>query len=214
MKKGVIFDLDGTLWDAASQITASWNECLIQKLGRPELVITDEDMRNACGLTMTAIGQRLFPSLSENPEEMENILESVMNYENEYLRTKGGRVYPGLEACLSRLKEKGYHLYIVSNCQKGYIESFLEWSGLERWFEDRECFGNTGLSKDGSIRMLYDRNNLDAAVYVGDTQGDYDSTMKAGLHFILAGYGFGQVNETVPVIDSLDQLPDMVERLL
>ena len=26
MKKGIIFDMDGTLWDSAAEVAESWNE--------------------------------------------------------------------------------------------------------------------------------------------------------------------------------------------
>ena len=70
------------------------------------------------------------------------------------------------------------------------------------------------MTKDRNIRMLAERNHLDAAVYVGDTQGDYESTCKAGYHFIHAQYGFGKVEESVPYVDSLKELPGTVRKLL
>ena len=77
------------------------------------------------------------------------------------------------------LKEK-YPLYIVSNCQSGYIESFLAYYHLEDYFSDMECFGNNGMQKGENIARLARRNHLDKAVYVGDIQGDYDASMQAG----------------------------------
>ena len=67
------------------------------------------------------------------------------------------------------LKEKGYNLYIVSNCQSGYIEAFLEHYGFGHYFEDIECFGNNGLKKGDNIRNVvdnYERENIKIAVDV------------------------------------------------
>lgn len=58
----------------------------------------------------------------------------------------GGLLYPHIEAGLRRLLVR-YPLFIVSNCQAGYIEAFLEWSGLAECFRDFGCSGNTRLSK-------------------------------------------------------------------
>ena len=41
MKKGILFDLDGTLWDSSEGVTASWNRALTG-LGRPERVTLDQ----------------------------------------------------------------------------------------------------------------------------------------------------------------------------
>ena len=40
---------------------------------------------------------------------------------------------------------------------------------------------------------------MDDAVYVGDIQGDYDASMDAGVKFIHAAYGFGTIEDKVPV---------------
>ena len=45
MKKGIIFDVDGTLWDASAQVVDSWNEVLSMHPGL-DVSITVEDMNN------------------------------------------------------------------------------------------------------------------------------------------------------------------------
>jgi phosphoglycolate phosphatase len=85
-------------------------------------------------------------------------------------------------------------LFIVSNCQCGYIETFLGYHKLGKYFKDYECAGNTGLSKGGNIKKIIERYDLKASVYVGDTQGDCDAAAAAEIPFIFAGYGFGKVS--------------------
>ena len=131
----------------------------------------------------------------------------------EYLRQRGGILFPHLKEVLEQLS-KDYFLAIVSNCQVGYIEAFLEYHQLGDYFSDTENFGRTGLQKGDNIRLVCDRNQLDRAVYLGDIQGDYDSACKAGIPFILAGYGFGQVDAEVPVIQSLQELPEAAAKIL
>ena len=77
---------------------------------------------------------------------------------------------------LAALKRDGYHLSIVSNCQKGYIEAFLDHYDLWELVEDIECYGNNLRQKGENIRLVVERNRLDEAVYVGDIQGDYDAS--------------------------------------
>jgi phosphoglycolate phosphatase len=85
-------------------------------------------------------------------------------------------------------------VFIVSNCQSGYIELFLRKTGLALYVKDIECFGNTGKSKGENIADLAARNHLQTPVYVGDTQGDCDAARAAGVPFIFASYGFGAVD--------------------
>ena len=64
--------------------------------------------------------------------------------------------------------------------------------------------------KGSNIRLCVERNALDRAVYVGDTEGDLNSSRKAGTDFIYAEYGFGEVDskaEGVPAIHRFEELP-------
>ena len=210
MKTGLIFDMDGTLWDSSENVAASWTEKM-HELGYDRPDITREDIMNVMGLTMDRIADKIFGDLPKD-ERME-LLDTCCQYENEYLRKNGGVLYPDLEKTLLRLKEK-YHLYIVSNCQKGYIEAFLDYFGFWKYFDDIECYGNNLKEKGDNIALLAERNSLERAFYIGDIQGDYDATMKAGLEFIHAAYGFGKIEQTVPELMNFYELPAMLESLI
>ncbi|MCR5354489.1 MAG: HAD family hydrolase [Lachnospiraceae bacterium] len=209
MRKGIIFDMDGTLWDSAENVAASWNLALEQS--GFDARVTTEDMYNVMGLTMDDIADRLFPFVEGT--EREELLEACCIVENDYLAKHGGNIYPNLEQTMWRLLDMDYELYIVSNCQAGYIEAFLKYYNLEDIFSDFTCFGDNKLKKAENIREIFVRNELEAAVYVGDIQGDADSTHAAGLPFIHAAYGFGEVSDCEGKINSLDQLPDVVDSI-
>ena len=209
MKQGIIFDMDGTLWDSAENVAASWTK-VVQKEYRADRVITEQEIQSVMGKTMDQIAAILFGELSQ--EKQEELLAHCCKEENEYLRAHGGVLYPKLEETLQQL-QKDYRLYIVSNCQSGYIEAFLEHYGFYGYFEDIECFGNNGLDKGTNIRRLMDRNHLQQAVYVGDIQGDYDASSKAGVQFIHAAYGFGTIKEKVPKIHAISELPEIVKNV-
>ncbi len=209
MKKGLIFDMDGTLWDSSENVAASWTE-KIRELNYDLPDITKKDIMSVMGLTMDKIADILFSSLSKD-ERME-LLRLCCDHENDYLRRHGGVLYPELEKTLKRLKEK-YHLYIVSNCQSGYIESFLDYYSFGKYFDDIECYGNNLFEKGDNIALITKRNNLDKAWYIGDIQGDYDATMKAGLDFIHAAYGFGTIEQSVPELEKFSDLPELMEKL-
>lgn len=209
-KKGIIFDMDGTLWDSAEGVAKSWTRIVNREYDKSR-VITVDDIHGVMGKTMDKIAEVLFPELEERTRL--DLLEKCCNDENAYLREHGGILYPDLEETLTDLK-KEYHLYIVSNCQSGYIEAFLDYYGFWDYFEDIECFGNNGLQKGENIRRLADRNGLTEAVYVGDIQGDYDATMEAGLTFIHAAYGFGTVAQETAKIFSFRELLRVVKEVV
>lgn len=210
MKKAVIFDLDGTMWDSSNEVACAYNLAL-ERLGY-DLRFTLSDIRGAMGKTMVEIAHLAFDRI--DPEKAVSIMQECINEENEYLKTHSGRVYDGLEEALSELKREGYLLACVSNCQKGYIEAFYESTGLGRLFDDKNCWGDTGLSKGENIKMTVARNGVERAIYVGDTMGDYLSAKDAGIGFIHAAYGFGEVPPGTPKIDSISELPERVRGIL
>lgn len=203
MKKGILFDLDGTLWDSAEGVAVSWNLALT-RMGRPER-LTVERIHGLMGMTMDDIARACFPTVSF--EQAKAILDVCMQEENDYLLHHGGILYEGLEDTLRELKRQGFFLAIVSNCQEGYIEAFLTHHHLEQYIDDTENFGRTGHGKGYNIRLVTDRNRLDRAVYLGDTRGDFDASSEAGVPFLHAAYGFGTVPEGTPAIRELRELP-------
>lgn len=206
MKKGIVFDMDGTLWDSAENVAKSWS-LVVEKSDLIDKALTKEDIQGVMGKTMDVIADILFAELDKT--QRMQLLEECCETENEYLRAHGGVLYEGVEETFAKLKEQGYHLAIVSNCQKGYIEAFLDYYNLWNYIEDIECYGNNLKQKGDNIREVVERNHLDAAVYVGDIQGDYDASCKAGVNFIHAAYGFGTIDAKVPAIQSITELPDL-----
>lgn len=209
-KKGIIFDMDGTLWDSASGVAKSWTR-VVNKEHDKNRVITTQDIQNVMGKTMDRIAAILFPELEEAARL--ELIDQCGLYENDYLREHGGILYPMLEETLKELSEK-YYLYIVSNCQSGYIEAFLEHYGFGHYFEDIECYGNNLLQKGQNIRLVVERNQLTDAIYVGDIQGDYDAALEAGITFVHAAYGFGTIEQETAKIDSLAELPNVAAEIL
>lgn len=208
MKKGILFDLDGTLWDSSENVVKSWNEVLARYDLRR---ITRADMQSYMGKTLEKIGELMLPELDAS--ERSCIMKECCDNENNFLGRHGGTLFPDLENVLAELSQK-YELFIVSNCQSGYIETFLQYHKLERYFTDYECPGGTGREKGENIRIVIGRNNLEKAAYIGDTQGDYESAVFAGIPFIHAAYGFGNVEADVPKIKSIGEIANAVKEYL
>jgi phosphoglycolate phosphatase len=208
MKKGIIFDMDGTLWDSSVQVCEAW-DVAVAKCGYQREPITQEEMQGVMGKTMDVIAEILFPNVEG--EARETLLKVCCAEENDYLCAHGGVLYPNIRPTMEALIAAGYHLYIVSNCQSGYIEAFLDHYRMWDLVEDIECYGNNMKQKADNIALIVQRNQLEDAVYVGDIQGDYDSSCKAGVKFIHAAYGFGTINTPVPEIHAFEELPETME---
>lgn len=202
----IIFDLDGTLWNSAEGVVKSWNNAL-QGFEEVTGKLTIKDIEGVMGLQMDAIGEKLFPYLDREKQRI--ILEECSGIECSYLAEHGGILYDGLEETLITLSEK-YKLFIVSNCSNGYIEAFYKYHKLEKYFIDFEHAGRTGLSKGENIKLVMERNHLDHSIYVGDTVGDQKAADFAGIPFIYARYGFGEVEAYDYAIDNIKALTKLI----
>ena len=200
-RDSIIFDLDGTLWDASETVVRAFNDS-IQAIGF-DINLTSQTVRDFSGMKMDDIFTQYFSFVPKGKlKEFETIYAEK---ESQYLQQFGGELFPNVKETLEKLVGN-YQLFIVSNCMKGYIENFIGFFSFEDLFEDFECFGNDGLPKDKNIRMIVERNNLQNPVYVGDTIWDKESSEKAGVDFIHAAYGFGKIENPKVQIQNFEDL--------
>ena len=206
MNKALIFDVDGTLWGAVSVITDSWNYTASRY---PEITTTiaPTEMSKFMGQPMSAF-VKLFPTIDE--EKALEVLDKCCKEEIDYLYDHPGRLYDGMKETIIALSRE-YDLYIVSNCQEGYIEALLSTQGLTEYFKDFENFGRTGKLKAENIRILMERCDIKKAIYIGDTATDMDAAMKNDIPFIFAVYGMGSVENNRYSINSPEELPEVIK---
>jgi phosphoglycolate phosphatase len=203
----IIFDLDGTLWDSSANVVLAWQSAK-EAVDYVKDDFTLPMIRSITGMTYKAIFETLLPYLDE--QQREGFKAIAGKKELEILYEKGGELYPQLDKTLKYLTGK-YKLFIVSNCQSGYIEVFFKISGLEHYFLGHQCYGTKNMPKADNIKDIVNDHNLSAPVYIGDTMGDYSAATKAGVPFIFANYGFGVVNEDqVATISGLGELVDLL----
>lgn len=206
-KDSIIFDLDGTLWNSTEVVLIAWN-AVIQEYKEIKNKISMEDLQGIMGLQVKDIGRKLFPYLDDDMQL--KVVKKCCEIECDYLCESGGKLYDNLEKTLAALSQN-HKLFIVSNCENGYIESFFKAHKLDKYFLDFEHPGRTGLTKGENIKLIIERNNLTDPVYVGDTEGDSKAARFAGIPFIYARYGFGDVKEYDYAIDSFKELLELVK---
>ena len=198
----IIFDVDGTLWDSRVPVAHSWNRSLSRYTGRP-VEFTPEYLGQFFGRTMEEIAAVLLPDAPR--EEQLAFGDVCFREENEWLEQEPGVLYPGVAETLETLcKQKP--LYIVSNCQSGYIEVMLKTTHLGAFFSGHLCYGDTGEGKGKNLVTICKRYGLTDPIYVGDTQGDADACAEAGMPMIYAAYGLGNVKNPWKTIRSFPEL--------
>ena len=210
MVDSIIFDLDGTLWSCVDTCIEAWNQVLA--LRGIDAVISKERLRSVLGLQQNELAEKLFPFLTDS-ERLE-VIEEIYRNEVELIRRNGGQLFKNTARVLNSLSQV-HPLFIVSNCQRGYIEAVLDYHKLNALIADFESSGNTGRGKAYNIRSIISRNNLAHPVYVGDTIIDLKACEEVGIPFIYANYGFGNRVETPYQISDIGDLihTDILEHL-
>ncbi len=198
----IIFDLDGTLWDAAAASTRGWNLALAE-MDLPSRVTVD-GIRSVSGNPFPRCVEILLPELCPASEEL---LEALDSHERACVEAMAGVLYEGVADGLRRLAA-AYRLFVVSNCPGWYLAEFFQVSGLGEYFSGYDCNGSSGNGKPKMLADMRARYDLARAAYVGDTEGDRDAAAGAGMDFIFARYGFGAADVPGLSFDSFGELVD------
>lgn len=207
---GIILDIDGTIWNTTGVVSGAWNKA-IADCGYDAALTDPASLQKEFGKPMNVIADDLWPNLTQ--EQKDILMEKCCQREQEAIKENQEDIaYPKVRQTIEALAKK-FKLYIVSNCQSGYIELTAQKNKIADFIKDHECYGDTGMGKADNLRDLVRRNGIKAPVYVGDTQGDADACREAGVKFVFASYGFGSVQEFAAKVDRFDQLLDLFQNL-
>ncbi len=207
---GLIFDVDGTLWDIGELAAESYN-IVLKSEGYDRPFVTAETLKSLFGKTTTEIADLLFNEIPSQKRYLllEKCLETQDKRLRESVRDFG---YEGTKETLEHLS-KEYKIFIVTNAQKGYSELCEQKLGIENLVLGRLCYGDTGTEKGLTIKRLMTDNNLSSAVYIGDALGDEKACEVAQIPFIWASYGFGKAEKPIATIDDIRRLPEILKKL-
>lgn len=208
MIDSLIFDVDGTIWDTTPIVSKAWNAALDQ-CGLSYAHVDAARLKGLFGLPMDDIIADILPKEPKATRDSFKVL--CYEYEHDYINKESGILYPDIKEVFKTLSEK-IPLFIISNCQSGYIELLLRKTDLAPYVTDFSCYGDKGLFKDENIRIMVKKHNLSHPYYVGDTQMDANACEKAGVPIIWAEYGFGKVKDPAAVISKPMDLIDLVKR--
>lgn len=186
----LIFDMDGTLWDAVDTYTESWN--LIFKKLNLDRVMAREELLERIGWDGDKVMQAVLPEFDR--EKRQEIYNDVNGIRRRLLPHNGGVLYNGVADGLKELATR-YQLFILSNCAKGIIRIFIDWAGIDEHITGEIAYGVNCMPKQHNIKLLMDTHSLKNPVYIGDTAGDSEQSRLAGVPFVFVSYGFGNTND-------------------
>lgn len=200
----IIFDMDGTLWDAVDSYCAIWNVSL-RECGFDHADITRRQLTVQMGYTIDRIIADLIPEAAGSRA----FLEALERNESRLMPRLGGRLYPGVRETITALAEH-HRLFLVSNCSADGLPNFMKFTGLEPWFTDSLSYGQTGRGKADNIKALCERYGLQSPLYAGDTQSDANACLSAGVPIAWASYGFGHIDRPDYTLNVFEDIKNIV----
>lgn len=203
---GIIFDIDGTIWNTTGVVERAWNQAL-DECGLSYAHVTAKQLQGLFGLPMMDIIDAILPG--ETLEKKLEFKPLCYKYEDEYISRESGELYEGMVETIKELSKK-YPLFVVSNCQGGYIELMLEKTGMKPYFKDFTCPAYTDKLKADNIKIICERNGIKKPLYIGDTQMDANACKEAGVPICFAEYGFGTVENPDYSISKIAELLELV----
>lgn len=183
----LIFDMDGTLWDAVETYTLSWN--LYFERHQINKRLKKVELNALMGLEESEFLEKVLPGFSKT--DRRKCYGEVEQIQYDLIDKIGGKIYEGVLEYIPQLHKK-YKLFIVSNCPKYTIQHFMKFTHLEKLILDSMSHGQNYKPKFENIRFLIDKHRLKSPVYIGDTASDRDQSARANLPFIFVTYGFGR----------------------
>ena len=199
----LIFDMDGTLWDAIDTYATAWNESF-KKMNISRSI--DKDIfAGIMGWERKKALEHMLPEFEKDLRE--TIYETVVETQDSLIPEIGGLLYEQVKEGIADLSTR-YKIFIVSNCPKDTIKQFIQWSGLTPFVTDEMAHGVNSKPKHHNIKLLVDKHDLKTPVYIGDTDSDRVQSELAGVPFVFVSYGFGTSDKYTLKFDSFKGLTD------
>lgn len=209
----ILFDLDGTLVDTASDMYRAMNLTL-DRLGWSR--VTEFQIRQwvgqGTGKLCDAVLKHLFEQIE--PAKHQLLLSTYLKiYAQELCVTS--KVFDGVQAFLDACKTRKIEMACVTNKPEQLARSLLETLKIGDYF-DLVVGGDTlPVRKPDPLPLLHSVQVLNAVIentlMIGDSKNDVEAARRAGIDCIVVSYGYNHgenIYDSHPqeVVDRLDQL--------
>lgn len=212
-----IVDLDGTMVDTVGDFEQALASAFAD-LGLPP--VGREFIARTVGKGSEHLLRRALAHVGADPALYE---AAWARYQARYLQTNGrhSAVYPGVEAGLRLLRERGLALACVTNKPAAFALPLLQAKGLAAWFD--HVFGGDAFErkKPDPLPLLRTSEALGVpaprVLMIGDSSNDVQAARAAGCTVVLVRYGYnhGEPVESAGadlLVDRLDELGHWLDR--
>lgn len=205
----IIFDIDGTIWDASEKNTRALNKAL--KNHKIKVKVDSEKVKGGFGLSLTEFGDYLFDFI-EDKELRYQLVREADKIKLDLIEEEGQEAYPDFRETFIKLSHK-YKTGIVSNCGPDIIEQLIIKLDLNSYITDFIAASRFKITKAEAFKRIMKNNNSENCIYIGDTENDYNESKNAEIDFIWATFGFGKDVDAKYKFDKYIELPDLIEEI-
>lgn len=186
--KLAVFDMDGTILNTLEDLADSTNYAL-KTNGLPERTI--DEVRRFVGNGIRLLIERAVPEGSDI-ELIDKVFDTFTTYYKTHCAIKT-KPYDGIRDVLLSLRKAGCMTAVVSNKADFAVQDLCRdyFDGLF----DLAVGERDGIKKKpapDSVFEVLSKLNIDKAdaVYIGDSDVDYATSVNAGMDVIMVGWGF------------------------
>ncbi len=199
MKKLIIFDLDGTLFDTTRSMVACGNEAL-EKLGLP--LLSPKDYARFSGAGVEGYIHAILEAAGDKEHKNARLFWQYYTSKNEADQLDLISPYEGIRELLSSLKERGIKLAVLSNKNEEACIPIVHAVFGEDVFDvirgDKEGFSPKPDPENVfKIMDLFSVKSKDC-LYVGDTQVDMETGKNAKIDTVAVLWGYREREELEP----------------
>lgn len=218
MRETIFFDLDGTLLNTLDDLAAAGNAARGQLGYAPYAV---EQYRAFVGNGIPALVRR---AISEHCGDEAGFTQALALFSQYYSAHSMDKTapYPGVMELLGKLKAEGYLLGLLSNKDDANLQPIVAqfFPGI---FDVASGIKPGMSAKPDPAALLAMMQQLGAApaqcIYVGDSEVDCATALRAGVAFIAVSWGFrerAQLTErgAARIADTSEELDVMIHALL
>jgi phosphoglycolate phosphatase len=191
----VLLDLDGTLVNSIPDLADATN-AMRTEMGLPQLpldVIATYVGKGAENLVRRALSVRM-----THPPSKKQLAHGLALFKQHYHVVNGAKsaVYEGVLEGLSRLRNAGILMAVVTNKPTEFTHPLLQACGLGNFFDHVVCGDTCTEKKPHPMPLLHACELLqvapECAVLVGDSANDALAAQAAGMKVLAVPYGYNE----------------------
>ena len=189
--KGIFFDLDGTLFETAPQLTLAVNRMLVDlKMNTlPEEKISNFIGKGADNLIRKSI------KLSSDKDANEFFVDAIDSFHSHYEQIAHNSLpYDGVMETINFLKTKGLKLACITNKPSIFTDKILCESGLNQYLDLILSGDSLEKMKPDPLPIIYSCEFFNIktkeSIMVGDSMNDVEAGSSAGAYVVTVPYGY------------------------